>query len=172
MDKRKYLLDQLAEKTVGFKADSEKHKRLYRRLRYSVFLLTSLSALLAGLSLKFPESSAMINVLILLFSAAIGVLTSIEGLRKPSELWIHERTTFYTLMDLKREVEFEVDNDTPPEVIERYFFRMQDILGASNEKWNRNIVGVRQGQNAQANASGADQPIAPATVPPASPDHP
>jgi Protein of unknown function (DUF4231) len=168
MDKRKYLLDQLAEKTAGFKADSEKHKRLYRRLRYAVFLLTSLSALLAGLSIKFPEASSMINVVILFVSAAIGVLTSIEGLRKPSELWIHERTTYYSLMDLKREVEFEVDHSTPPEIVEQYFFRMQDILGTSNEKWNRSIVGARQAQNGQPSVPGGVQPSAPAGVPPAS----
>lgn len=149
MDKRKYLLDQLAEKVKGFKADSEKHKNLYRRLRYSVFLLTSLSALLAGLSLKFPEWSTTISVLILLVSAAVGVLTSIEGLRKPSELWIHERTSYYTLMDLRREVEFVVDDNASNEIIEKYFFRLQGILGASNEKWNRNIVGVQQTKDAQ-----------------------
>ncbi|MBI4996746.1 MAG: DUF4231 domain-containing protein [Rhodocyclales bacterium] len=149
MDKRKCLLDQLTEKIQGFKADSERHRNLYRGLRYSVFFLTSLSALLAGLSLKFPESSPMISVLILLVSAAVGVLTSIEGLRKPSELWIHERTSYYALMDLKREVEFVVDDKASKEVVEQYFFRMQEILGASNEKWNRNIVGVQQTKGAQ-----------------------
>lgn len=143
MDKRKYLLDQLTEKVQQFKADSEKHKNLYRKLRYSVFLMTSLSALLAGLSLKFPDSSPTISVIILLVSATVGVLTSIEGLRKPSELWIHERTTYYALMDLKRELEFVVDDNASMEVVQQYFFRMQEILGSSNEKWNRNIVGVQ-----------------------------
>ncbi len=53
------------------------------------------------------------------------------------ELWIHERTTYYALTDLKREAEFKIDEDSPPEVIELYFFKMQEILGASGEKWNR-----------------------------------
>jgi hypothetical protein len=153
MDKRKCLLDQLTEKVNQFEGDSDRHKDLYRGLRYAVFFLTSLSALLAGLSLKFPDSSPMISVIILLVSAAIGVLTSIEGLRKPSELWIHERTTFYALMDLKREVEFVVDDSASKEVVQQYFFRMQEILGASNEKWNRNIVGVQRTK--------VDQPVAP-----------
>jgi hypothetical protein len=170
MDKRKRLLDQLTEKVEQFKGDSDRHKDLYRGLRYSVFFLTSLSALLAGLSLKLPESSSIISVIILLVSAAVGVLTSIEGLRKPSELWIHERTTYYALMDLKREVEFVVDDNAPKEVVEQYFFRMQEILGASNEKWNRNIVGVQRnkadqtvvpGEGLQASQAGSTSALPP-----------
>jgi hypothetical protein len=153
MDKRKCLLDQLTEKVEQFKGDSDRHKDLYRGLRYAVFFLTSLSALLAGLSLKFPDSSSTISVIILLVSAAVGVLTSIEGLRKPSELWIHERTTYYALMDLKREVEFVVDDNASKDAVEQYFFRMQEILGASNEKWNRNIVGLQRAK--------VDPPVAP-----------
>ena len=156
MDKRQFLLDQLADKVKVFKAESEKHKRLYRRLRYAVFLLTSLSALLAGLSLKFPESGPAISVVILLVSAGTGVLTSVEGLRKPSELWIHERMTYYTLMDLQREAAFVLDEASPPDQVEKYFFRLQEILGASNDKWNRQIVGKRETQ--AADAAGADRP--------------
>lgn len=156
MDKRQFLLDQLADKVKVFKAESEKHKRLYRRLRYAVFLLTSLSALLAGLSLKSPESAAAISVVILLVSAGTGVLTSVEGLRKPSELWIHERMTYYALMDLQREATFVLDEASPPELVEKYFFRLQDILGASNDKWNRQIVGKRE--TGAADAASADRP--------------
>jgi len=156
MDKRQFLLDQLADKVKVFKAESEKHKRLYRRLRYAVFLLTSLSALLAGLSLKYPESAAAISVVILLVSAGTGVLTSVEGLRKPSELWIHERMTYYALMDLQREATFVLDEASPPELVEKYFFRLQDILGASNDKWNRQIVGKRETR--AADAASADRP--------------
>ena len=168
MDKRNCLLDQLSKKIQLFKDDSDKHKNLYRKLRYSVFLLTSLSALLAGLSLKFPDLSPTISVIILLVLAAVGVLTSIEGLRKPSELWIHERTTYYALMDLRREVEFLVDDNASKVVVEQYFLRMQEILGASNEKWNRNIVGVQRnkvdrqvvpGEGLQASPAGSSSAL-------------
>ncbi|WP_374327182.1 DUF4231 domain-containing protein [Azonexus sp.] len=158
MDKQQFLLDQLADKVKVFKAESEKHKRLHRRLRYAVFLLTSLSALLAGLALKFPESAAAISVVILLVSAGTGVLTSVEGLRKPAELWIHERMTYYALMDLQREAAFVLDEASPPELLEKYFFRLQEILGASNDKWNRQIVGKRQTQSADAASAGRPAP--------------
>lgn len=158
MDKRQFLLDQLADKVKVFKAESEKHKRLYRRLRYAVFLLTSLSALLAGLSLKFPESAAAISVVILLVSAGTGVLTSVEGLRKPSELWIHERMTYYMLMDLQREAAFVLDEASPPDLVEKYFFRLQEILGASNDKWNRQIVGKRETLVADATSAARPAP--------------
>ena len=143
MDKRKYLLDQLEQKISSFKEDSKQHKTLYRRLRYAVFGLTSVSAVLAGLAIKFPEFSATISVAIVLVSATVGVVTSIEGLRKPAELWIHERTTYYALLDLKREVEFKLDESSPPELIEKYFFKMQELLGASGEKWNRHVASVQ-----------------------------
>ena len=149
MDKRKYLLDQLEQKIIGFKDDSKQHKSLYRTLRYAVFILTSISAVLAGLAIKLPEFSSTISVAIVLVSAAVGVITSIEGLRKPAELWIHERTTYYALMDLKREVEFKLDENSSPEMIEKYFFKMQELLGASGEKWNRHIANVQQNHNAQ-----------------------
>jgi hypothetical protein len=69
-------------------------------------------------------------------------------------------------------VEFEVDHSTPAEIVEQYFFRMQDILGTSNEKWNRSIVGARQAQNGQPSVPGGVQPSAPAGVPPASSGRP
>lgn len=154
MNKRQFLLDQLSAKIDDFRKDSDKHKRLYRWLRYAAFGLTSLSALLAGLALKFPEAGANISVLILLVSAGTGVLTSVEGLRKPSELWIHERTTYYALLDLQREVAFVLDEASPPAEVEKYFFRMQEILGASNDKWSRQIVGNRR--DSEASAAAAD----------------
>ncbi|MCU0836429.1 MAG: DUF4231 domain-containing protein [Chromatiaceae bacterium] len=144
MDKRAYLLDQLQSKINDFKKDSEKHKTLYRQLRYTVFVLTSISTVLAGLAIKLPEFSSIISMAIVFVSAAVGVLTSIEGIRKPAELWIHERTTYYALQDLKREVEFKLGEDSSPEVTEKYFFRTQELLGASGEKWNRHIAGVQQ----------------------------
>lgn len=136
MDKRKYLMDQLEQKIINFKEDSTRHKTMYRQLRYIVFILTSISAVLAGLAIKLPEFGSAINVAIVLVSAAVGVITSIEGLRKPAELWIHERTTYYALIDLKREVEFNLDENSSNEVIEKYFSSLQKLLGASGEKWN------------------------------------
>lgn len=152
MNKREYLLDQLEQKIRSFKDDSKEHKTLYRNLRYSVFVLTSISTLLAGLAIKFPDFSSTINLAIVFVSATVGVVTSIEGLRKPSELWIHERTTYYALMDLKREVEFKLDEDSTSEMVEKYFLKMQEILGASGEKWNRHISGIQQNHNAQPGA--------------------
>jgi len=156
MDKKAYLLEQLQQKIDQFRDDSKQHKLLYRRLRYCVFVLTSISALLAGLSLKFPDFSQAISVLIVFVSATVGVITSIEGLRKPSELWIHERTTYYALMDLRREVEFALDDACSADRVEPYFFKMQQILGASAEKWNRQIVGVQHFVSGRETPQGAD----------------
>jgi len=139
MDKRQFLIAQLDEKIYRFNRDSNRHKALYRWLRYFVFFLTSLSTVLAGLALNSKGDSSDISIAILIVTALAGFLTSIEGLRKPSELWVHERSTLYALVDLKREIDFVGDAGATEEALKGFFFRMQVILGSSNEKWNRNI---------------------------------
>lgn len=155
MTKRQYLIDQLSEKILDFQKASETHKSLYRNLRYAVFFLTGISAVLAGAAIKYPELNSTISLAIVFASSAIGITTSIEGLRKPAELWIHERTTYYALTDLKRKVEFNTDENSLPEVIERYFFKMQEILESSGEKWHR----FHNDRSQQQDAKPGGQPI-------------
>jgi hypothetical protein len=146
MNKQEYLLNQLEQKIASFRDDSKQHKSLYRNLRYLVFGLSAISTVLAGVALNYPELNSSLTLSILFVSTLAGVVTSVEGLRKPAELWIHERTTYFALMDLKREVEFKLDDNSFSDAIDEYFYRMQEILGASGEKWNRNIAGVPQKQ--------------------------
>lgn len=141
MTKKEYLLQQLKEKIDVFEIDSKEHKRLYSQLRYSVFALTALSSALSAVALKLPGWNATISLIIVFVSATVGIITSIEGIRKPAELWIHERGTYFTLMDLKREVEFELDENSPPDSISEYFRRMQEVLEASGEKWRLGFAG-------------------------------
>ena len=150
MCKRAYLLEQLEERISYFEGESKQHKKLYRNLRYAVFTLTAVSSLLAGLALKFTEANSYFDLAIVFISATIGVVTSIEGLRKPAELWIHERITYYALLDLKREVEFYLNENSPPEVVEHFFRKMQETLGASGEKWNRHIASHTPNPNASS----------------------
>lgn len=129
-----------------FDGESKKHKRLYRALRYMVFGLTAASAVLAGAAAA-GQIGQWSNVLIICASALIGLVTSIEGLRKPSELWIHERGIYHALHDLKREVEFEAAGNITEQVIEQYFERLQNILSAGSERWGSQIV---KGKSADA----------------------
>jgi hypothetical protein len=119
-----------------------------------VFSLTACSTVLAGLALSYPKLQGTLNMVILLVTAAIGVLTSIEGLRKPGELWIHERTTHYALKDLKRDLEYRTAELEQRVVLDDFFLRLQAILGAAGEKWDRNIV-RGTAQNVQPGAAGA-----------------
>ena len=155
MNKRQYLLDQLSENISKFKNASNEHKRLYRYLRYAMFFLTGLSAVLAGASIKYPELNSTISLIIVFISAAIGIVTSIEGLRKPAELWIHERTLYYALTDLKREVEFNTNESTLPGLIEKYFSTMQEILKSSGEKWNH----FHNNRSVQPDSKPGGQPV-------------
>ena len=143
MGKRDYLLTQLDEEIKRFGKDSITHKKMYRAMRYAVFTLTAASTGLAKRAVAFPQSQSAISLAIVFISAAAGVVSSIEGLRKPAELWIHERATHYALKDLKRELEFRSADQTAPVSVDEHFSKMQAILGAAGDKWNRQIVGAQ-----------------------------
>jgi len=139
MTKADNLISELQKRIDSFDKESHRHKRLYRRLRYPVFLLAAASTVLASAALTFPEFQSALNLAIVFVTAAIGVFSSVEGLRKPAELWIHERSTYYALRDLAREVEYYASEGIPDDRLEKYFFRMQAILGASIEKWSQQV---------------------------------
>lgn len=131
-----YLRGEIKELLQWFDDESKKHKKLFRRLRYVVFGLTACSSALAGVALAFPTIQTGITVAIILTTAAIGIATSVEGLRKPQELWIHERTTYYALLDLQRELRYQAN----PALTDAYFVLLQSILGGSREKWGREVA--------------------------------
>lgn len=99
MSRYNYLVEELAQHIKWFDNESKTHKKLYRRLRYLVFGLTACSTALAGLALANPKWQPSISLAIIFTTAATGVATSIEGLRKAGEPWIHERTVYYSLRD-------------------------------------------------------------------------
>jgi hypothetical protein len=124
MNKQEYLLAQLDEQIKRFDKESGEHKNMYRELRYIVFALTACSTALASLALAFPAFQSPISLAIVVLTTAIGVVTSFEGLRKPGELWIHERTTYYALLDLKRELEYQSAAQNEPIPVDEMFGRM------------------------------------------------
>ena len=147
--KSAYLVRELEACIKAFDRESTRHKQLFRRLRYIVFGLTACSSALAGLALAFPKIQTGTTVGIILTTAAIGIVTSVEGLRKPSELWIHERTIHYSLLDLQRALGYylaadstnpEESEPTSPMDTNAYFERLQSILGSSQDKWSRDIA--------------------------------
>ncbi|GEM_PF-1386310 len=161
MSERMYLSAQLKELIDGFYKVSKKHKRIHRALRYTVFAMTACSTVLASFALYFPAYQSGISLAIVFISVASGVVTSIEGLRKPGELWIHERTTHYALKDLKRELEYleyRPADQNPPPTLDGIFTRMQSILGASGDKWNRDIASRSDPHNASGPAPPGGRP--------------
>jgi len=139
MKKLDKLREELLAQIESFKVESNKHKHMYRSFRYAVFLLAAASAILGSIALTFPASQQGANLAIVAITSLVGVLTSVEGLRKPAELWIHERTTYYALKDLLRELEYRAAQSISENEVDQIFHRMQSILGASNEKWSRRV---------------------------------
>lgn len=130
-----YLKAEVKRLSQWFDDESKKHKKLFRRTRYVVFALTACSSALAGLALAFPAIQTGTTIAVIITTAAIGVATSFEGLRKPQELWIRERTTHYALEDLKREMCYHAD----PALADVQLARLQTILGGSREKWSQDV---------------------------------
>lgn len=140
MSKHNQLMAELDVQIKRLDDESSKHKNMYRVFRYLVFALTASSTALASLSLSFQEMQMAFSLSIVVITATVGVVTSIEGLRKPGELWVHERATYYNLKDIKRELEFRTADDDNPVSVDEFFDRMQAVLGAAGEKWRRQIV--------------------------------
>ncbi|SEQ08087.1 Protein of unknown function [Amphritea atlantica] len=141
MDQQQFVLDELDKKIEMFRRNSSEHKLLHRRLRYGSFGLTAVLSVLSGLALYLPEVAPMLNIAILAFSGIAGILASLEGLRKADELWIHERTIYYSLCDLRRELMFQIKSDTlDSEQLDAFFNRFQTVLTNSGEKWSSGIV--------------------------------
>ncbi|REJ74059.1 MAG: DUF4231 domain-containing protein [Acidobacteria bacterium] len=150
MTRKQYLESELATQIERLDRESTRHKRLYRGLRYLVFALTACSAVLAGAALAVPQHLEVINVAIVVTSAVVGFVTSVEGLRKPSELWIHERTTMYALKDLERALQYAASESQRPlgaQEIDGYFARFQALLGAAGTRWSREILNNDKSQS-------------------------
>jgi hypothetical protein len=140
MGSREHLMNEIDGQIGRFDKESTKHKRMYRAFRYTIFLLSGTATVLAGVSLAHPQMQHLYGVLIVITTALAAFVTSVDGVRKPNELWIHERTTLYQLKDLKRELEFQSAIDKDAIQVADFFQRLQDILGASGKKWSGQIV--------------------------------
>jgi hypothetical protein len=137
-----FVRQELAFNSERFNNDSKQHKRMYRRLRGLTIIVTACSTVLAAIGVAKTELQPWINLSIVFLTAAVGVISAFEAMRKPNELWIHERTTYYGLKDIERELQFRTRNGEPT-AIRECFERMQALLGASSEKWNREVVKQR-----------------------------
>lgn len=116
--------------------DSVKHKLLHRRLHYALFGLTALSTVLASAGAFSEAYRQYLLVAVVVTTALAGLLTSIEGARKPGELWVHERRTHYELVDLRRELCFVSSRATESDLAQ-LFDRLQAILSVSAVSWAR-----------------------------------
>jgi hypothetical protein len=144
--KEEFLRTELKERKEWFETQSNRHKRIYRTLRYIVFGLTGLSTVLAGAALSFKSQQECFNIAVVLASAIAGVVTSIEGIRKALELWIHERNILYELKDLERDINYEASETGALKDVDTYFKRLQGVLTRSAEDWSRKVKGSGEGR--------------------------
>ncbi|WP_340677343.1 DUF4231 domain-containing protein [Paraglaciecola sp.] len=123
----------LDEQIDFFSGEAQTHKKLYRSCRYAVSILGAVSAVLATLTLWLDEN--IIKLAIVVASTLSGFISFREGLRKPYELWMNERSTNHALLDLKRESRFYLHESSSDKDVESYFLQMQNIVIASGKNW-------------------------------------
>lgn len=133
------LFEQLDGLINHFHNQSEKHKTLHRRLRYCAIGLTGCATVLAGIAATFPEANRFFSVLLVLTTAAVSVVTAVEGVRKPGELWIHERNVLHSLRDMRRQLDLLQSSGERIDVM-HYSNRLDDLLNASKLTWTESIV--------------------------------
>jgi hypothetical protein len=162
---RAWLLCEMGRKIAEFDRASNKHKRMHRMFRYGIFLCAAASALLAGFASLADGDLQPLSFAILAISALSGFLSSVEGVRKPAELWLHERALLHALADLRRGLEFETDGSTPRAVIRCYFRRFQGLLSGSLDRWSQFHPSGASAAAEPPPAKGADAP-GPEAAPP------
>ena len=119
---------------------------MHRWCRYLVFSFAAISSVLAGIAIASPNQGNEINISIIIISDLSGFVTSFEGLRKPQDLWIHERMTYLMLRDLIRKVKFnsiekkEKLSSEEEQKVNGYFEEMQKILAMSQQEWIEKIT--------------------------------
>jgi hypothetical protein len=154
MSKLEYLQSELDKHIASFDKESTKHKNMHRCFRYSVFTLTGLSTVLAGLPVAFPSVQMPVSLLVLVTTATLAAVNSIEGLRRAAELWIHERSIFYELLSLRRKLTFQASEPVPPPDVDGLFRDMEDVLQSGRDRWNQMISAGGRRTVASAGAVG------------------
>ena len=140
--RREWLADELGKSVVWFRDEANKHKRVYNVCRYSVFSLSVVSSILAAIALAAPPNSKKwIDVAIIASTAMIGLVTSIEGMRKPADKWHTERRSEYSLLDVQRELQYSglPRSDATDTTVDECFKRMQAILKQSGDSWSKHL---------------------------------
>lgn len=131
------LLEVLDEDIKRFDAQSNRHKRLHRRVQTAVIALTAATTVVAGAGLVMPANShSTVQFAVLVLAAATSAATSWAEGRRTRELWQHEREIFWALSDIRRELNFyNAWKELTPAEVEEYFKRASSVLGASMSKW-------------------------------------
>jgi|HubBroStandDraft_3_1064219.scaffolds.fasta_scaffold149725_2 hypothetical protein len=143
-------LDQLREELdsliTQFADESERHKRLYRGLRYTTLILTGTATALASIALTSGSAAKSLNVAVVIATVLSSAITAVEAIRKPAELWILERSTLHALSDLKRGVNYRIadgESKLDPDVV---FEQVEEILNSAQQDWVRKVRHTGEGE--------------------------
>ncbi len=117
-------------------ADSERHKNAYRRIQKAIIILTATTTVAAGAGLILPEARNVIQFVVLALAATTTAVTSWGEMMRSRELWRHERQLFWSLSDVRREIDFyRATRGLSDEEVENYFRQVSSLLGSSVDRW-------------------------------------
>lgn len=131
MNRRDYLLSSITDSITWFFRKKNYFRFYTHFFRVSAITLSGGLTILAGIQIK--EQNQLISIVILVISAAITMITSMNNIYKPNDSWIQIKKNLDELRNLKREIEYKTE-ETQELPIE-YFHKYLEILEENTGQW-------------------------------------
>ena len=131
------LLEVLDEAIGRIHDDSKRHKNNFRKVQTAIIILTATTTAVAGAGLVLPDSRNVVQFVVLVLAATTTAVTSWGEMMRSRELWRHERQLYWSLSDIRREVDFlRHMKELTEDEVKKYFGQATSILGSSVEGWS------------------------------------
>lgn len=119
--------------------ESTRHKHLHRRGQTGVIILTSVTTIVAATALIVSaERAKYVQFAVVCLTAVSAGLASWNEMRNARRLWQHEREVYYTLVDIRRELNFvATTRGLGTNDLDRFYGKIAGALGSSSQKWAR-----------------------------------
>lgn len=114
---------------------SAKNQKLYKRYQLLLIILSALTPVCAALNKSYPEAS--LNMVVILLSSVVAILTTVLKTFNYHELWVTYRSTLEKLKPERNYYDFNIgvygEAGTNKDML--FVTRVEAILGAEHTQW-------------------------------------
>jgi hypothetical protein len=131
MDEQNYTNERVEDQINWYDKRSGDYQRLFKRLRIGQIIGASIIPFLTG----FADGNLYIQIAVGALGVLVAVLSAIDGLLKPQQLWLEYRTTAETLKHQK----FLYQTGTAPyhedNAFNVFVENFENIISKENSRW-------------------------------------